>query len=440
MVLGATLLALVLSRLTASAKSAFDSTVWPRPSGTVLAAVSGSALVAAATQPPVVQAPPAEGAGGPRVRVLVDDDPPFVLRDGERWAGWAIDLWTEIARQAEIDWEIVGEGTPVSIVEGLATGGADVGLGDISVTKERAARIDFSQPFFHSGVRILVLRDRTGVLVAALATLATPAHALMLLGLLCLVAAISGGIYVLARRHDAPDFPATRSEGIVESVYIAAVALLKGQLDRKLLPGAAGRLLTIGWMMFGTALVAYISAAIAAALTVQHLANKVQEFDDLVGKPVAAPAGHQTVGWLGRRGIEVVEHPNLDAAVEALLARRVDAVVHDAPALAWWRGHHPSVPVLTVGRASTTRITPSPSCPRASCACASTSPCSRSRRRASSASSTTAGSAALGAEPRAGPRDRWNQLQSTRRPDESAASDRGRLFQAHDVEELAGRQ
>ena len=316
--------------------------------GTVLA--SALALVAAATQPPVVQARPAESAGGARVRVLVDEDPPFVLRDGERWAGWAIDLWTEIARQTEIDWEIVGEGTPASIVQGLATGRADVGLGDISVTKERAARIDFSQPFFHSGVRILVPRDRTGQLVAALANLATPAHALMLLGLLCLVAAMSAGIYVLARRHDASDFPATRIEGVVESLYIAAVALLKGQLDRKLLPGAAGRLLTIVWMVFGTAVVAYVSAAIAAALTVHHLTNKVQEFDDLVGKPVAALAGHETVGWLRRRGIDVVEQPDVDAAVEALLARRVDAVVHDTPALAWWRGHHPSVPVLTVGR------------------------------------------------------------------------------------------
>ena len=325
--------------------------LWPCPMDTVLVVASGLALLVAATQPAVVRAQPAEGTGASRVRVLVDDDPPFVLRDGERWSGWSIDLWTEIARQAGIDWEIVGK-APAEVVEGLATGRGDVGLGDISVTKERAARIDFSQPFFRAGVRILVPRDRTGLVLAALATLATPAHLLMLLGLLCLVAAMSAGIYVLARRHAAADFPTTRSEGIVESVYITTVALLKGQLDRKLLPGAAGRVLTIVWMVFGTALVAYGSAAIAAALTVQHLANKVQELDDLVGKPVAALAGHQAAGWLRRRGIEVVEQPDVDAAVAALLGRRVDAVVHDAPALAWWRTHHPSVPVLTVGRTS----------------------------------------------------------------------------------------
>jgi ABC-type amino acid transport substrate-binding protein len=301
------------------------------------------------TQPGDGHAQPG-GQPSSKVRVLVDADPPFVLHDGQRWSGWAIDLWTEVARQTDIEWEIVGEGNPDDVVEHLAAGRADVGLGDISFTSERATRVDFTQPFFHSGVRILVPRDRSGLLLAALRGLATPAHLVMLLGLLFLVAVMSGGIYVLARRHNAPGFPAARNEGIVESIYIALVALLKGELDHELLPGARGRLLTISWMLFGTALVAYLSAAIAASLTVHHLVTKVHEFDDLAGKRVAALTGHQTVEWLKGRGIQVVEQPDVDAAVEALLGRHVDAVVHDAPALAWWSVQNPSAPVLAVGR------------------------------------------------------------------------------------------
>lgn len=126
---------------------------------------------------------PLEGHPTSKVRVLVDEDPPFVMRDGGRWSGWAIDLWTEVARQVDIEWEIVGEG---NADEHLATGRADVGLGDISFTRERATRVDFTQPFFHSGVRILVLRNRPGLLLAAVSALATPAHLLMVVGLLCL--------------------------------------------------------------------------------------------------------------------------------------------------------------------------------------------------------------------------------------------------------------
>lgn len=93
------------------------------------------------------------GAGGPRLRVMVDEDPPFVIKDGERWSGWAIDLWTEVARQAGIDWDIVGAAEPADIVNDLAAGRADIGLGAIRVTKENAARIDFSHPFFRASAR-----------------------------------------------------------------------------------------------------------------------------------------------------------------------------------------------------------------------------------------------------------------------------------------------
>jgi polar amino acid transport system substrate-binding protein len=66
--------------------------------------------------------------------------------------------------------------------------------------------------------------------------------------------------------------------------------------------------------------------------------------------PVAAVSGTFMVGWLGERGMEVVEQPSLDAAIDALLAHRVDAVVHDAPVLAWWTTQHPGAPVDLVGR------------------------------------------------------------------------------------------
>jgi ABC-type amino acid transport substrate-binding protein len=78
------------------------------------------------------------GAGGSRLRVMVDEDPPFVVKDGERWSGWAIDLWTEIAREAGLDWDVVGDGEPADIANDLAAGRADIGLGAIRVTKENA--------------------------------------------------------------------------------------------------------------------------------------------------------------------------------------------------------------------------------------------------------------------------------------------------------------
>jgi ABC-type amino acid transport substrate-binding protein len=290
----------------------------------------------------------AADAAPPRLRVLVHEDPPFVMRQGPRWAGWAIDLWTEVARQADLEWDIVGEAPTAGIVDALQAGRADVGVGDIRVTKARDEVIDFSHPFFRSGLRILV-RTQSDSVLGALASLATRAHIGLVLGVIALLAGMSALVYVLARRHDPGNFPASRSEGVVEAVYVATVALLKGQLDRRLLPGVFARVLTIVWMFFGTAVVAYLTAEVAAVLTVQRLNSDIQSLADLSGRPVAAVSGSFIVGWLRERGVEVIEQPNLDTAISALLTHRVDGVVHDAPVLAWWTNQHRGAPVDLVG-------------------------------------------------------------------------------------------
>jgi polar amino acid transport system substrate-binding protein len=315
----------------------------------LLAAVAAT-LIRVAHPSSAAQVPPMAGAGGSRLRVMVDEDPPFVVKDGDRWSGWAIELWTEIAREAGLDWDVVGDGEPADIANDLAAGRADIGLGAIRVTKENAVRIDFSHPFFQASARILVLKAPGGEVAAALRSVATPAHARVLLAVLGLVAGMSALIYVLARRHDAANFPATRSEGLAEAVYITVSALLQGKLERKLLPGSAGSVLSTVWLVFGTGVVAYVTAALAAALAVQHLSSRLQDVADLVGKPVAAVKGHQTVPWLARRGINALQEQDIERAVDSLLAGRVNAVVHDEPVLAWWIVNHPAAPVLLVGQ------------------------------------------------------------------------------------------
>src|SRR4029453_509650 len=104
------------------------------------------------------------------------------------------------------------------------------------------------------------------------------------------------------------------------------------------------------WLVFGTAVVAYVTAAIAAALAGQHLSSRLQDAGDLVNKPVAAVKGHQTVPWLARHGINALQEQDIERAVDSLLAGRVNGVVQDEPVLAWWIVNHPAAPVLLVGQ------------------------------------------------------------------------------------------
>jgi ABC-type amino acid transport substrate-binding protein len=336
------------------------------------------------------------GAGGTRLRVMVDEDPPFVVKDGERWSGWAIDLWTEIAREAGLDWDVVGDGEPADIANDLAAGRVDIGLGAIRVTKENAARIDFSHPFSQVSARILVLKAQGGEVAAALRSVATPAHARVLLAVLGLVAGMSGLIYVLARRHDAANFPATRSEGIAEAVYVAVSALLQGKLERKLLPGWSGRVLSTVWLVFGTAVVAYVTDAIAAALAVQHLSSRLQDVADLVGKPVAAVKGHQTVPWLARRGINALRR-TISQSTACSRGGSMRSSMTSPCSRGGLSTTRPPPCSSSVSRL-TQRTTPSPSGMTARSASASTWRFYRCKRRGCSANSTSVGSVPLADE------------------------------------------
>jgi hypothetical protein len=160
---------------------------------------------------------------------------------------------------------------------------------------------------------------------------------------------MSALVFVLARRHDAENFPAGRAEGAVEAVYVATVALLKGQLDGRLLPGVSARVLTIVWMFLGTAVVAYFTAAIAAVVTVRQLESGIQDLGELRGRPVAAVEGTFQVDWLRHRGFEVVSVTDVAAGAAAVAGGQAAAFVHNAPSLAWWTAKHPTAGVEILG-------------------------------------------------------------------------------------------
>ena len=61
----------------------------------------------------------------------------------------------------------IGRATVPELIDALKAGGADVGLGALSITAEREAVMDFSHPYYKSGLQILV-SGRTNLYIAPL--------------------------------------------------------------------------------------------------------------------------------------------------------------------------------------------------------------------------------------------------------------------------------
>lgn len=81
---------------------------------------------------------------------------PFEFKDEKgNYTGFDIELWQEIAKRLELDYKM----QPMDfngIIPGLQTAQVDVGIAGMTITEARAQVVDFSDPYYDSGLSILV--------------------------------------------------------------------------------------------------------------------------------------------------------------------------------------------------------------------------------------------------------------------------------------------
>jgi polar amino acid transport system substrate-binding protein len=100
------------------------------------------------------------------LRVAVYAVPPYgyVEADGSM-AGVSVDLWRRVAERMEWPFKLIPVSDMETILGGLEYGRFDAAIGAITITPERAARVDFSYPAHRSGVAVAI-RKETGPIFA----------------------------------------------------------------------------------------------------------------------------------------------------------------------------------------------------------------------------------------------------------------------------------
>ena len=83
---------------------------------------------------------------------------PFEFKQDGKYTGFDVQLWEAIAKQAGLSYKL----QPMDfngIIPGLQTRNVDVALAGITIREDRAKVIDFSEPYYESGLAILVAND-----------------------------------------------------------------------------------------------------------------------------------------------------------------------------------------------------------------------------------------------------------------------------------------
>lgn len=277
---------------------------------------------------------------------------PMVIEHDGRLSGFSIELWNDIAERLgrKTDYRMAQD--VGGLLQEVADGNADLGISAVSITSEREAMFDFSQPILNAGLQILVdgAADSTEPdILSDLIRLFVSKTILVWLGIALLLILIPAHlIWLFERNHRNGIVPDRRYfPGILHAMFWAAgtLATQADQMPRHWM----SRIVAVLWMFTAVVFVAFYTAQLTAALTVRQIQGSIKGPDDLAGRQVGTTRGSTSAAYLRDHKAKVVEFARIDEAYAALLAQTVDAVVFDAPVLRYYAAHEGKGRVRTVG-------------------------------------------------------------------------------------------
>lgn len=271
-----------------------------------------------------------------KARVVTRDIEPFSFQQDGRRVGFAIELWDQVAREAGIEYEVKTADTAAAMIDALKAKTEDVGVGALSVTATREEVIDFSQPFYESGLQVLVAGGGGGFL-SSMSQLLGSLFNWQLIGMFVLLVATMFGIshlvWMYEHKVNEDMWPKDYKQGMWESFWWTISTLLVGGADNKGPVGVGGRIVAIVWMLLSIVLVSLLTASFTTTLTVNSLKGDINGPGDLPGREVATIKGSTSETWLTNKGAKVQTFATVTECVNALKDGKVKAVVYDAPML-----------------------------------------------------------------------------------------------------------
>ncbi|MCY0094145.1 transporter substrate-binding domain-containing protein [Hoeflea ulvae] len=277
--------------------------------------------------------------------------PPFVMRDADgNLQGMAVDLWNEVAGELGYTATYRDYPTVAGLLEATRNSDIDIAVGNISITEDRATLIDFTQPWFDAGLRVMIDKEGTTGLGDVWEGLWDAGYVEAYGWIVALIILSTIGLTLFDRRFD-KNFPPRWRDGFSESFYAVMLVATKGTLpSRTKLFGWIGRIFSAFWLIIGVAVLAYVTSSVTSVMTSLAIKGDIRGPEDLPGRTVGVFAGSISENIMAGEGIDIRAFEGIDQAVAALKENDVDAIVADAPVLEYYKHEHPDIGLDVVGR------------------------------------------------------------------------------------------
>ena len=266
---------------------------------------------------------------------LTIERPPFAMqgKSGDL-EGFSIDLMRAIAEEIGRPVRFRMAKTFPEMLDAVAERKADGAIANISITADREQYLDFSQPIFNSGIRIMVpLSGRaSGSLMAVLLRW----DLALLVGVAFLMLAAAGMLMWWLERGKQDYFDRPAREALFPSFWWALNLVVNGGFEERIPTSRAGRIFAVLLVVSSLFLVSIFVAQITSSLTVQAITENISGLNDLEQKRVGTTRGSTASAFLTLRDIAHVEMDDLDSLLDAFEAGELDAVAFDGPILAYY--------------------------------------------------------------------------------------------------------
>lgn len=276
-----------------------------------------------------------DAAQGKVLRVAVKPIAPFVLKQGTELSGFSIDLWHELAQRLKVDTVWVEVRTVGEQLQAVENGEADVAIAAITITKERETAVDFTQPYFDSGLQIMVRAQGSNHLLGVFdsvpwLTVAT------LLAVFIAIMFVMANVLWLIERQSSQHFQKGYLKGMGEGLWGIALIVATGEHGDRQGSRVVKRLVVFFMWLVGVVLIAQLTATVTSTQTVDRLNSDIRGPADLAGKIIASVRGTVAADYLTEHGLQYVDAASGDEGYELVLQGRVQALVFDAPTLQYW--------------------------------------------------------------------------------------------------------
>jgi len=274
-----------------------------------------------------------EATSGPDTYCWNKRSTSFSLKDSTgSWTGISIQLWHQLAADLNLNFEW-RELDLKGLLDGIKDGSLDAAVAALTITPEREKLLDFTHPFYTTGLGIAYAPQHNKPWLAALKKFLSTAFLKVVASLTFLLLVVGILVWWFERKKNPEQFGGHSGKGIGAGFWWSAVTMTTVGYGDKAPITLGGRIVALIWMFVAIIIISGFTAAITSSLTVTQLVSPIKGPKDLPNVRVGTLAHTTSASYLENNRVSFQVYNSPVEALQQIVDGMLDAFVYDAPIL-----------------------------------------------------------------------------------------------------------